>query len=473
MFLSPSQRPEANLHEIRRQFDEAQLALDTLKIQPHESLRDFEYRVKKCSDNLLSLKVAEQVQLRLLEQDAREAEEQLRKKNLNYEPESPYQIRGWRPIRILFLGGYEMTIISRFFARNKKRSEKGKGYHPGLVLLGISEQISPAMLEGLAKSAAALGSMRDAQTALADQGINVSLTRISTAVRAVALKARCLRKNDESIRTLELQGRKIIVSIDGGRIRIRENKKGPKTAKNRTRYSTEWREPKLLCIYFLNEKGDVDPTIPPILDGTMAHVDEIFKMLCDYLSMLSIDATTEVLYVSDGAECQWKRVHLVEQTVRAKGGRFTALLDYYHMKGYLYDMAGAVKGWTQKKRTQWIRRMTTYLFTDENAAFEREVETLKKNSRKKSILRTAGNYLLKHSRAGHMNYGEARRRKLPIGSGVIESTVRRVVNLRLKGASVYWKEPMAEAMLLLRCLYKARRWKSIEKQDSMTITQSA
>jgi len=38
---------------------------------------------------------------------------------------------------------------------------------------------------------------------------------------------------------------------------------------------------------------------------------------------------------------------------------------------------------------------------------------------------------------------------------VIESTIRQVVNLRLKGASVYWKESTAEDMLLLRCLYKA------------------
>ena len=64
-----------------------------------------------------------------------------------------------------------------------------------------------------------------------------------------------------------------------------------------------------------------------------------------------------------------------------------------------------------------------------------------------------------------MNYAEARRCNLPIGSGVIESTVRRVVNLRLKGASVYWKESTAEDMLMLRCLYKARRWESIEKQE--------
>ena len=350
--------------------------------------------------------------------------------------------------------------------------KKGKGFHPALVLLGISERLSPATLDLLAKNAAALGSMHDAKVALADQGIDVSVSRISTAVRAVALKAKSLRTNDPSVRTLQITGRKLVVSIDGGRIRIRENKKGPKTKKNRTRYSTDWREPKLLCIYFLDENGDVDRSIPPILDGTMQHVDEIFKMLVEYLAMLPMDSTTEVLYVSDGADCLWKRVHLVEKIVKEKGGRFTALLDYYHMKGYLHDMARAAKDWTKKKQTQWIRRMTNFLFSGDNASFEREVESLRKNSRKKSVLRTAGNYLLKHSRQGHMDYCAARKRKLPIGSGVIESTVRRVVNLRLKGASVYWKEPMAEAMLLLRCLYKANRWQVIEEHALTTISHA-
>ena len=333
--------------------------------------------------------------------------------------------------------------------------------------------MSPATLDLLAKSAAALGSHRDAAGALADQGINVSVTRISTAVRAVALAARTLRTNDASLRTLEIKGRRAVASIDGGRLRIRKDKKGKKTKKGRTRYKTDWREPKLLCIYFLDENGNVDRSIPPILDGTMGNADEIFKMLCEYLSMLGIDAETEVLFIADGATWIWDRVHLVEKIVKDKGGRFRCLLDYYHMKGYLHQMAGAAKGWAKKKRTQWINRMTKFLFDGDNASFEREVSALRKGSPKKSDLRTSGNYLLKHSMAGRMNYAEAKRDKLPIGSGVIESTIRRVVNLRLKGASVYWKESTANDMLLLRCLYKAKRWQSIEKQDYTTLYQVA
>ena len=52
---------------------------------------------------------------------------------------------------------------------------------------------------------------------------------------------------------------------------------------------------------------------------------------------------------------------------------------------------------------------------------------------------------------------------LPIGSGAIESSIRRVVNLRLKGASIYWLEETAEAMLLLRSFYKSGRWGMLNK----------
>jgi hypothetical protein len=79
--MSSTQRPEENLQDIRRQLDEATHTLNHLTMKAGESLRDFEYRVKRHSDKLLSLKVAEQVQCQLIEQDAREAEAQLKKKS--------------------------------------------------------------------------------------------------------------------------------------------------------------------------------------------------------------------------------------------------------------------------------------------------------------------------------------------------------------------------------------------------------
>ena len=48
-----------------------------------------------------------------------------------------------------------------------------------------------------------------------------------------------------------------------------------------------------------------------------------------------------------------------------------------------------------------------------------------------------------------------------MGSGAIESTIRRVINLRLKGNSIYWTEENAEAVFQLRAAVVSGRWDEI------------
>ena len=47
------------------------------------------------------------------------------------------------------------------------------------------------------------------------------------------------------------------------------------------------------------------------------------------------------------------------------------------------------------------------------------------------------NYLERHGEAGRLDYAKFRRRNLPVGSGAIESAIRRVINLRMKGNSIF------------------------------------
>ncbi len=48
--------------------------------------------------------------------------------------------------------------------------------------------------------------------------------------------------------------------------------------------------------------------------------------------------------------------------------------------------------------------------------------------------------------------------KLPIGSGAVESLIRQVVNLRLKGTGKFWLLCHAEIMLHARCQWAAGTW---------------
>jgi len=62
-----------------------------------------------------------------------------------------------------------------------------------------------------------------------------------------------------------------------------------------------------------------------------------------------------------------------------------------------------------------------------------------------------------------MNYEQVSSLQLPIGSGAMESSIRRVVNMRLKGPCIFWSEDSANEMLMLRSYYKAGRWDMMEK----------
>jgi len=56
-----------------------------------------------------------------------------------------------------------------------------------------------------------------------------------------------------------------------------------------------------------------------------------------------------------------------------------------------------------------------------------------------------------------MDYPKFALMGLPLGSGAIESGIRRVINMRLKGNSVFWQSENAESILQLRCQYISKR----------------
>ncbi len=59
-----------------------------------------------------------------------------------------------------------------------------------------------------------------------------------------------------------------------------------------------------------------------------------------------------------------------------------------------------------------------------------------------------------------MHYSVFKEHNLPTGSGAVESAIRRVINLHLKGAGIFWIPEMAEVMvmLFLRSQFLCGRW---------------
>ena len=60
-----------------------------------------------------------------------------------------------------------------------------------------------------------------------------------------------------------------------------------------------------------------------------------------------------------------------------------------------------------------------------------------------------------------MRYAILEAHKLPIGSGQVESTVRRVINLRFKAPGSFWTERTVSGLMHLRAAFKAGRWDEV------------
>ena len=163
-------------------------------------------------------------------------------------------------------------------------------------------------LARLAGLVAMLGSLEEVEQVLSDRGQPLDFKTIRTIAYRFATRARAAQRVGNLNWGETVAGRRVVLSTDGGRIRIRTTKRGPKTARGRNRYRTDWREPKLLIIYVVDEKGQMDREFLAVIDGTLGGPDAIFKLMEFYLRELKITTADQILFVADGARWIWNRV---------------------------------------------------------------------------------------------------------------------------------------------------------------------
>lgn len=257
-----------------------------------------------------------------------------------------------------------------------------------------------------------------------------------------------------------ISGRRVGVSTDGGRLRVRKNKRGPKTKKGYSRYKTDWREPKLFIIYVANDDGRQEKTFCPFLDGSLNGPDAVFAMMIYYLKKLQVSAANKPLFVADGALWVWDRVKPLMRALGLEQKQVYELIYFYHAVEHLSDFVKLKPRWSQADRKTWAKKQRRQLRKGNINAVIAAVQSESKGT-KNALLRRERDYFIKNE--SRMCYGDVSEKKLPIGSGAMESSIRSVVNLRLKGACIFWNEDTANEMLMLRCHYKAGRWDMIKK----------
>lgn len=365
---------------------------------------------------------------------------------------------GKRSFLIRFAGGTSVKLIADYYAKKKKCKKREEGFYPALYLLGIHDKCTPALASEVSMLSAALCSLEETTQMLHNRGCNLNIKTIRNIIKRYAVRARLSQEDNQTELFLEaktITGRKIVVSTDGGRMRIRK-KKAEKTKKVRNRYHTDWREPKLLIIYVVNEQGRLDKKFSPFIDGTLNGPDEIFGLIKYYLKKLNIILADKILFVADGAHWIWDRVEKLIKSLGLKTQQVLQLLDFYHAIEHLHNLANLVKGWREKERKRWVKIQRHNLRIGKLDIVFAAIRMLCRGRKNKALRRERDYFVVRNKK--RLDYVGTADLNFPIGSGAIESSIRRVVNLRLKGPCIFWKEDTANEMLMLRCYYKAKRW---------------
>ena len=118
---------------------------------------------------------------------------------------------------------------------------------------------------------------------------------------------------------------RVVISVDGGRTRIRDAKTGKRrNNSNRHGYKAEWIEPKLLTIYVVDPLGKRVNTaeIPVTNDGTYGKLQPFLELLEMHLVRLGINLASQVVLIADGAEWIWKHIPPLLQRLGCSPGAF-------------------------------------------------------------------------------------------------------------------------------------------------------
>jgi len=374
---------------------------------------------------------------------------------------------GWRRVKIRLSSGRRYEVISPVFLRAKPKDGRRRRYrrnvtrHLGLEYFGFHCKCSPALLHRSVQLAALCPSFETASVVLGDMGIAMDhrlLRHVCYRVVDTAMVNRCDNVIDKSwLRP----GLRLLICIDGGRLRHRQSRRGrKKKGAKRRGYSTDWIEPRLFTISCIDDKGKIDREIRPIYDGTVGDIDDAFELLSKYLEKINIKNSASVTFCADGGSGIWERIGPLAKSLNSS--KVYQVLDYTHAKQNLVEIADLIHqacGIWDYEYDQVLTQMKELLWQGRINDIESLIsERLHRKRQKRKALKKLNNYFGDSEKFQYQKYQSM---GIPIGSGTVESAIRRVINLRIKGPGQFWRLENAEKMIFLRSQVLSGRWHSV------------
>jgi hypothetical protein len=191
-----------------------------------------------------------------------------------------------------------------------------------------------------------------------------------------------------------------------------------------------------------------------------AHDVSYFSRLCraeDFIDWAALplqqrgtDQAQTVIAVTDGAS--W-----LQAVITAHRPDAVRILDFPHAAGYLGQAAQAAFGTGSREAAVWLDAWLPKLKRTTPEAVIEAIRALPTPTPEAGeTQRRVLAYL--RARREQLRYAHFQQLGYPIGSGMVESGNKLVVEARLKGAGMHWQRRNVNPMLALRGILCSRRW---------------
>lgn len=185
------------------------------------------------------------------------------------------------------------------------------------------------------------------------------------------------------------------------------------------------------------------------------------RLVADVATLLSKKPGLKIQLLCDGAPEMW---NLLDEgfTPENLGTDIHRLVDLHHLTEKLGAAARVIDG--PALAGEKLNRWKLALLNRKGAAKDIYEELVNSDMEDAAVgddrpVYAAITYLESHSeKADHMNYAQARRLGLALGSGNVEATCKSLFEIRLKRCGSRWKEDTGQHIVQLRALALSDRW---------------
>lgn len=253
----------------------------------------------------------------------------------------------------------------------------------------------------------------------------------------------------------ELAQMTLAIGADGVKVPFRPHAKTPKG-------KTRWREVKVAVIARLEQTftpaGEMLTRLRQRrLVGVLGGMEALGPRLQLEALRQGIESAPQVVWLSDGATGLWKLYQRYFAQVAV------GVLDFYHAAGHLWRAAAAyLDGRTQQARW-WFEKLRHQLRHGQWAQVVQELiwalhqpQLEQLDPCKRETLEQVSGYLQDH--IPHIDYHKFEQMQLPLGSGMVESACKWLIQQRFKGVGMRWSEDGFNHLLHLRLAWANGRF---------------